>query len=68
MIVYPRSTGSGIKACPWIETVCTLAGISDIGVKASTLSLACCFQFLTWHSVHKHKCHSAQEPGSAQRP
>ena len=37
VIVYPRSSGSGIKACPWIETVCTLAGISDIGVKVSTL-------------------------------
>lgn len=33
MIVYPRSTGSGIKACLWVETVCRLAGISDIGVK-----------------------------------
>ena len=33
MIVYPRSSGSGIKACPWVETVCRLAGIQDIGVK-----------------------------------
>ena len=41
VIVYPRSSGSGIKACPWLEVICRLAGITDIGVKVRSVPSTC---------------------------
>lgn len=41
VIMYPKTSGSGIKASILVDAVCRLAGIKDVGVKVQVGILDC---------------------------
>ena len=48
VIMYPRSTGAGVRACNMVNSICSLAGIRDIGVKVWHM-LACILALMASH-------------------
>lgn len=51
VIMYPRSTGSGIRACGMVTSICNLAGIRDIGVKVGG-AVALVLARVAWPCMH----------------